>query len=91
MNGMMNQDRMNKRQMMEWIMCLGFCADDMKLYLDTHTDDMEALEYYNQCMELLKNARKKYENAFGPLILQCADRLSSWNWNTTPMPWEGEC
>ena len=46
MSNMMYQNRMSQSQMMEWIMCLGFCADDMKLYLDTHRDDMEALEYY---------------------------------------------
>ena len=89
MSNMMYQNRMSQSQMMEWIMCLGFCADDMKLYLATHRDDMEALEYYNQCKEVLKGARKNYEEMYGPLTLECVGKVDEWNWNSTPMPWEG--
>lgn len=87
----MYNNKMSQKQMMDWIMCLGFCADDMKLYLDTHCDDTEALEYYNQCKEVLKTARKNYEELHGPLTLECAGKIDKWNWNNTPMPWEGVC
>ena len=43
----MQQKRMNQKELYEWIMMLGFCAVDMMLYLDTHPDDEEALNYFN--------------------------------------------
>ena len=42
----MQQKRMNQKELYEWIMMLGFCAVDMMLYLDTHPDDEEALNYF---------------------------------------------
>lgn len=80
---------MSSEQLMDWIMCLGFCADDMKLYLDTHPDDMNALDYYNQCVELLDGAKKSYEMKNGPLCLQSAGPVKNWDWNCGRMPWDG--
>ena len=38
---------MNRKQMMDWLMMLGFCAFDMTLYLDTHPCDKEAIAYHS--------------------------------------------
>ena len=78
---------MNQRQLMEYVMMLGFCVMDMHLYLDTHPTDANALEYYDQYLEMYNNARTKYESNFGPLTADasCRDR---WTWIETPMPWE---
>jgi spore coat protein JB len=88
----MNQGRqtqpMNRKDLYEWIMMLGFCALDMSLYLDTHPDDAEALAYFNQCNALYQNAMEAYEESYGPLTLSGGE-LTSWDWNTAPMPWEG--
>ena len=80
---------MNKKQMRDWIYRLGFCADDMQLYLDTHYNDQEAIEYFNQCNELYRSARDTYEEQFGSLRMIPNQPLDSWDWNTAPMPWEG--
>jgi spore coat protein JB len=79
---------MKQKELYEWIMMLGFCALDMTLYLDTHPDDKEALAYYNQCSTLYQNALETYAQNYGPLTLSGGD-LTSWDWNTAPMPWEG--
>jgi spore coat protein JB len=79
---------MKQKELYEWIMMLGFCALDMTLYLDTHPDDKEALAYYNQCNTLYQNAMETYGQKYGPLTLSGGD-LTSWDWNTAPMPWEG--
>ena len=57
----MQQKRMNQKELYEWIMMLGFCAVDMMLYLDTHPDDEEALNYFNQCTALYNAAKQSYQ------------------------------
>ena len=86
-----NSQRMNKQQLMEWIMMLGFCAIDMALYLDTHPCDTDALNYFNQCNELYQDARNSYEEMYGPLTIHGVNSESSWTWVEGPLPWEGVC
>ena len=85
----MHQKRMNQKELYEWIMMLGFCAVDMMLYLDTHPDDEEALNYFNQCTALYNAAKQSYQEQFGQLNAFSEQERSSWDWNTAPMPWEG--
>lgn len=85
----MQQKRMNQKELYEWIMMLGFCAVDMMLYLDTHPDDEEALNYFNQCTVLYNAAKQSYQEQFGQLNAFSEQERSSWDWNTAPMPWEG--
>lgn len=89
MNQMQTQ-RMNQKQLFQWITMLGFCADDMMLYLDTHPKDKEGLAYYKECMELYQNAKKNYEENYGPLTVEAAKAVDGvWSWSTQPLPWEG--
>lgn len=85
----MQQKRMNQKELYEWIMMLGFCAVDMMLYLDTHPDDEETLNYFNQCTALYNAAKQSYQEQFGQLNAFSEQERSSWDWNTAPMPWEG--
>ena len=85
----MQQKRMNQKELYEWIMMLGFCAVNMMLYLDTHPDDEEALNYFNQCTALYNAAKQSYQEQFGQLNAFSEQERSSWDWNTEPMPWEG--
>ena len=85
----MQQKRMNQKELYEWIMMLGFCAVDMMLYLDTHPDDEEALNYFNQCTALYNAAKQSYQEQFGLLNAFSEQERFSWDWNTAPMPWEG--
>lgn len=85
----MQKKRMNQKELYEWIMMLGFCAVDMMLYLDTHPDDEEALNYFNQCNTLYNVAKQSYQEQFGLLNAFSEQERFSWDWNTAPMPWEG--
>ena len=85
----MQQKRMNQKELYEWIMMLGFCAVDMMLYMDTHPDDEEALNYFNQCNTLYNAAKQSYQEQFGLLNAFSEQERFSWDWNTAPMPWEG--
>lgn len=82
---------MNKKQMRDWIYRLGFCADDMQLYLDTHYNDQEAIEYFNQCNELLSKARMEYQQKYGALLIGERQTDNEWDWNKGMVPWEGDC
>lgn len=80
---------MNRRQMLEWVMMLGFCAFDMQLYLDTHPCDREALAYYRECIDMYKQAKEKFESNFGPLQASSSMDEENWAWADMPLPWEG--
>lgn len=80
---------MNKQDLYEWVLSLGLCAYDMLLYLDTHPDDKDALNYFNECNELYQKAKASYEERYGNLRAFTGEPLKSWDWNAAPMPWEG--
>lgn len=82
-------NQMSKEQMMHWIMALGFCGDDMRLYIDTHPEDENALEYYKQCMELVNSARNAYCQVYGALSIQDELNGNAWDWSKGKLPWEG--
>lgn len=82
-------ENMNRNELDNWLSMLKFCSIDMMLYLDTHPDDREALEYFNQCTELYQSARKTYEKRYGQLSAFTGGPLDCWDWNAAPMPWEG--
>ena len=48
----------------------------------------DALEYYNQCREVLKMAKSRYEAKYGAFSLCNVSKLSEWNWNEGPYPWD---
>lgn len=43
----MTENRLSRRELMEWINVVSFAVDDVKLFLDTHPCDAEALEYFD--------------------------------------------
>ena len=55
---------------------LGFVLTEVNLYLDTHPDDLEAIEYYAQIKDKYCDYMTQYDNY--------------WKWVATPMPWEME-
>ena len=67
MNKPNRPQQMTRNELFNWVSMLGFCAFDMALYLDTHPDDEEALNYFNQCNELYRSAKDAYEEQFGSL------------------------
>ena len=44
----MNQTQMNRRQLMDQINQVSFAVDEVKLFLDTHPCDREALNYFHE-------------------------------------------
>ena len=61
------------RKLMKRIDDASFAMDDVILYLDTHPNDRNALNYYRYVVALRKEAVKAYEASFGPLTIEDAD------------------
>ena len=67
-----------------------FAMDDVLLYLDTHPEDLNALNYYHYVTQMRKEAMDAYESQFGPLMVDDVQSTDRWTWLTEKWPWEGE-
>ena len=82
--GMAKENRENDR-----MGAVSFALDDLRLYLDTHPGDEEALRLYGDYTEerrKLVSARSDFSgsvNAYEPNL------ANGWDWNAGPMPWKG--
>lgn len=81
---------MNQQQLFSWINEISFVVNDIILYLDTHPEDEEAMNYFNHYSEMRNKALKTYEEHYGPLTIDTAAPASgNWYWATQKWPWEG--
>ena len=69
---------------------LDFTAVDLQLFLNTHPQNTEALEMYNDCIENADKVRKTYEQQFGPLTGFRSEGQTDWSWSHQPWPWQAE-
>lgn len=74
------------------ISMLDFVVVDLVEYLDTHTCDKDALEYFNHFNRMKNQAMKDYAKKYGPLVVSLAENKGNeWKWAMMPLPWEGVC
>jgi spore coat protein JB len=76
-------------QLMEQLQTVDFVLVELTLYLDTHPDDTEAVNQFNQYAKERRRIKKLFESQFGPLI-QFGNSYSGypWNWKDSPWPWQ---
>jgi len=80
----------NERQALLYqIMQYKFALTDLNLYLDTHPNDDNAIQLYNNYLNNEKQMCDKYESMYGPLTLD-SEHLdkNTWVWKKSPWPWE---
>lgn len=81
----------NKTQAMQQLAQTCFAVHEAVLYLDTHPNDQNALEYYRRKQQQLTQASENYQKVVGPIRACMVDTNSgSWQWVETPWPWEIE-
>ncbi len=80
----------DKNSVMRNVYELGFVMTEALLYLDTHPNDAEAIEYYNSMRERYNEAVAAYESVIGPLTFNSTGAENYFNWAATPLPWEKE-
>ena len=69
---------------------LEFVVLELSIYLDTHKDDTEAFQLFQQYSALEKAARAAYEAQFGPITKESAATGDSYRWLSDPWPWNYE-
>jgi spore coat protein JB len=76
-------------QLMEQLQSVDFVLVELQLYLDTHPQDADAINQFNQYSKERRKIKKVFESQFGPLM-QYGNSYSGypWNWNDTPWPWQ---
>ena len=91
-NRNMNSGRMNRAsrtaaELMDIINKVSFAMDDTRLFLDTHPDCEEALEYFKKMHRIRHEAVKEYTERFGQVVSYHIDDCNAWDWNDAPHPW----
>ena len=77
-----------RKKLMKEIMEYDFALQELILFLDTHPNDCNALELYTVMQEKSKNAKRLYQNTYGPLTANQVDAKNTWTWIQGPWPWE---
>lgn len=79
--------------LMNWINIVSFAVDDVKLFLDTHPCNQEALAYFEEYKHLRNKAIKEYAKYYSPLTVDTVDTPADyWKWVNEPWPWQkGGC
>ncbi len=84
--GMINKSEQPVTPLTE-LQTMSFGIQELALYLDTHRDDLEALELYRKLQELYAQGRAQYEKEHGPLT-HMSQMDGSYRWLDDPWPWE---
>lgn len=79
-----------RRELLSKIQMVSFVLVDVNLFLDTHPEDMTALDYYHKHQVLLDQLRSQYINEYGPLTPGTVVSNNRWTWIDQPWPWERE-
>ena len=77
----------NRNELMTRVQRLGFMKVETELFLDTHPDCRQALDYYHRILSELDAAVAEYNNTYGPLTAD-ASSTESWNWIEGAWPWQ---
>ncbi len=81
---------MKKDSILRQLTVLDFAAVDLQLYLDTHPEDAEALEQYNNVVMQADGLRAQYEEEYGPLFSFRSLGGKEYRWIDEPWPWENK-
>lgn len=84
--GMINKNNLPNTPQNE-LQTLEFAIQELALYLDTHRDDKDANELYQQYQRLYCEGAKKYEQMGGRLN-HLTPAAGAYKWLDDPWPWE---
>ncbi|TCS94946.1 spore coat protein CotJB [Hazenella coriacea] len=66
-----------------------FVLLELNLYLDTHPNDLKALQQFNHLSQKREQIREKYESKYGPLYnYGLSKNRYPKGWSEGPWPWE---
>ena len=91
------EEKERSEKMLE-IQKISFVMDDLRLYLDTHPDDQDALAMLKDVLKMRKQTMSEFAARFYPLTIDCMAELYEkdpssvcYCWKEGAAPWEGVC
>ena len=85
--GMVNQKEKPITPLSE-LQALGFAIQELALYLDTHRDDREALQVYQDYQKMYQHCKTEYLKKHGPMNHHQETGSAQYEWLNDPWPWE---
>lgn len=76
-----------REQLLKEVMAAEFTLIDLNLYLNTHPNDIRAINLYNSGIQRAKILRDNYERLYGPLT-PMTQSTCPWQWIMDPWPWQ---
>ncbi|GIQ69878.1 spore coat protein CotJB [Xylanibacillus composti] len=71
------------------LQAVDFVLVELNLYLDTHPNDLKAIEEYNRYAVKRKELACAYEEKYGPLMhFGHSYSKYPWQWADEPWPWQ---
>ena len=70
------------------LQAIGFGIQELALYLDTHPNDMEALEMYQTYQQALHDGMMEFSKEHHPLNHTVPGKRGRYCWPADPWPWE---
>lgn len=68
---------------------LDFVLVELTLYLDTHPNDTQVIQQFNQFAHQRQQVAHHFESKFGPLLqFGHSFSRSPWQWINVPWPWQ---
>lgn len=75
--------------MLHDLMAVDFVLLELNLYLDTHPNDRQAIQQFNDMAARRKQLSEQYERHFGPLMnFGHSTSKAPWEWKDGPWPWQ---
>lgn len=81
----------NRENLFHCITATSFVMDDLRLFLDTHPTDQDALQHWDHVQKVRTEAVEEYSRHYGPISMYQVDSCNEWTWINGPWPWEGRC
>ena len=85
----MAMEMSSREKMLRRVQMYGFAMNDAALFLDSHPNSREGLDYYRKQKALYDKSASEFAAKYGPLekssIPSDAD---NWDWVSDPWPWE---
>ena len=81
---------MSKAAMEREIARMSFSMDELRLFLDTHPREMEAISAFRELRKRRESLLESFEKSYGPMEAYRAGNADKWNWALQAWPWEKE-
>ncbi|UUZ80605.1 spore coat protein CotJB [Paenibacillus sp. P26] len=74
---------------LEELQAADFVLVELTLYLDTHPDDIQAIQQYNLCAQKRMQLAHQFQLEYGPLMhFGHSFSRHPWQWWEGPWPWQ---